>query len=75
LHGAIDDVALLSNCEVLFRNLPKRDKVTVQVYDDAHHAFDMFELPAEMQYRFGTLGYNEAAAKSAWIEVTSFLRK
>ena len=75
LFGAIDNVAPLSEWEILFNDLPKRDKVTVRVYDDAHHAFDNFELPAEMQYRFGTLGYNEAAAKSAWMEVTNFLRK
>ena len=75
LVGAIDNVAPLSKCEMLFGDLPKRHRLTVRVYDDAHHAFDNFELPAEMQYRFGTLGYNEAAAKSAWMEVTNFLHK
>jgi dienelactone hydrolase len=55
--------------------LSKRDRLTVLVYDDVHHGFDNFELPAKMQSQFGTLEYNEAAAKSAWIEVTKFLRK
>jgi dienelactone hydrolase len=75
LTGAIDNVAPLSNCATLFGDLPKRDKLTVRVYDNAHHSFDNFTLPAEMQYGFGTLGYNEAAAKSSWKEVTNFLRK
>ena len=75
LAGAIDNVAPLSKCESIFAQLPKRDKLTIRVYKDAHHAFDNFTLPAEMQYHYGTLGYNEAAAKSAWKEVTNFLRK
>ena len=75
LVGAIDNTAPLSRCEMIFNDLPKRNKLTVRVYDNAHHAFDNFTLPAEMQYRFGTIGYNEAAAKSAWKEVTNFLRK
>jgi dienelactone hydrolase len=45
------------------------------VYDDARHAFDDPNLPAKMEYQFGTLGYNEAAAKSAWVEMTNFLQK
>lgn len=75
LAGAIDNVAPLSDCEIIFDDLPHRDKLTVRVYDNAHHCFDNFTLPSEMQYIFGTVGYNEAAEKSAWKEVTNFLRK
>lgn len=75
LVGTIDTVAPLSKCESIFDELPKRDKLTIQVYKDAHHAFDNPTLPAEMQYEFGTLGYNEVAAKSAWKEVINFLRR
>jgi dienelactone hydrolase len=75
LVGSLDNVAPYSKCEKLFSSVPQPDKITVRIYDGAHHAFDNFTLPAEMQYRFGTLGYNEAAAKSAWKEVTNFLRK
>jgi dienelactone hydrolase len=75
LVGAIDNVNPLSKCESIFGKLPKRDKLTIRVYKDAHHGFDNFTLPAEMQYRFGTLGYNDAAAKSAWKEATNFLRR
>jgi len=75
LVGAIDNVAPLGICEGIFGRLPKRDRVTVRVYEDAHHAFDSSTLPAEMQYAFGTLGYNKAAATSAWKEATNFLRR
>lgn len=71
LVGAIDNITPLRFCRGLFGGLP----VTVHEYENAHHSFDMSELPAEMQYQFGTIGYNEAAAKSAWKEVTNFLRK
>jgi dienelactone hydrolase len=74
LSGALDNVTPLTKCNYLFRGLPSH-RLTVLVYDDARHGFDNFTLPAEMQVRFGTIGYNEAAAKSAWKEVTNFLRK
>ena len=75
LGGSLDNVAPISKCEALFSTLPKSNKLAVKTYDGAHHAFDNFQLPAEMQYPFGTMGYNESAAKSAWMEVTNFLRK
>jgi dienelactone hydrolase len=75
LGGSLDNVAPFSRCETLFNSLPKRNKLTVKIYDGVHHAFDNFQLPAEKQYRYGTLGYNESAAKSAWKEVTNFLHK
>ena len=74
LVGMIDNVAPERKCISLFRGLPD-ERLTIRTYKDAHHAFDNFTLPAEMQYRFGTLGYNKAAAESAWKEVVSFLRK
>ena len=74
LVGRMDNVTPLRFCNYLFRGLPSH-RLTIRVYDDAHHCFNMFELPAEMQYQFGTIGYNKAAAKSAWLEVTNFLRK
>jgi dienelactone hydrolase len=75
LVGSLDNVAPYSNCETLFSSVPKPDKITIRVYEGAHHGFDDFQLPAEMQYGYGTLGYNEAAAKSAWKEVINFLRE
>lgn len=75
LGGAIDKVSPFSTCEMLFRQVAKPDKLTIRVYEGAHHGFDRAELPSTTEGDFGTLGYNEAAAKSAWNEVTNFLRK
>ena len=75
LAGSLDNVAPFRECEILFAHLPKSNKLTVRVYDGAHHDFDNSALPSEMQYRHGTLGYNETAAKSAWNEVLVFLKR
>jgi dienelactone hydrolase len=72
--GMLDNVAPERSCTPLFSGLPN-ERLIVRTYKDTHHGFDNFTLPAEMQYRFGTMGYNESAAKSAWLEVTNFLRK
>lgn len=75
LLGAIDDIAPVSDCKSLFAHLPKPHKLTVRVYEGAHHGFDNSALPEVMEGMIGTFGYNEAAAKSAWLEVTKFLRR
>jgi dienelactone hydrolase len=75
LAGSLDNVAPFKKCQTLFSSIPKPDKITVRVYEGAHHGFSNFQLPAEMQHPLGTLGYNQAAAVSAWKEVVDFLRK
>jgi dienelactone hydrolase len=75
LFGTIDNVVRFPMCNHIFTHVPKPDKITVRVYEDAHHSFDNSDIPEPIQYQFGTLGYNEAAAKAAWEEVTNFLRK
>lgn len=76
LGASLDNVCPFNQCEALFGTLPNRDKHTVRVYEDAHHAFDNPAFQSEVQSLVGgTKKYNEAAAKSAWIEVTSFLKK
>jgi dienelactone hydrolase len=75
LHGAIDNVATPTSCESIFSRLGKPNRLTFRLYDDAHHGFDNPELPVEMKYQFGTLGYNEKAAKASWIEVENFLKR
>jgi len=74
LAGASDTVAPFTVCEGIFRRLKTRDKLTIRVYDDAHHCFDASELPAKTEYQFGTLGYNKAASESALIELKRFLK-
>lgn len=75
LLGAIDNIAPVSDCKSLFAQLPKPHKVTVRIYNGAHHGFDNSDLPEEVEGMIGTKGYNEAAAKSAWLEVIKFLRR
>ena len=75
LSGSKDNVVSSSHCKSLLSQKPARDHVKFLLYPDAHHGFDSLELPSEMQYRFGTLGYNEKAAKAAWEVVEGFLRR
>ena len=74
LAGDFDTVAPMSECETLFGELPKRENFTVRVYDGANHGFDISDLPDNKLY-MGALGYNKAAASSAWSELAAFLRK
>jgi dienelactone hydrolase len=77
LVGALDNIAPLDSCKQIFPAVSS-DRLVIRVYKDAHHCFDFQGIPAEMQHPlipYGTIGYNEAAAKAAWIEVTNFLRK
>jgi len=77
LMGTKDNITPVSACEYLFSTLPKRDRLTMRVYEDAHHYFDMSELPPETTSPgvTGTIGYNKSAAEAAWIEVTKFLKR
>ena len=75
LFGSKDNVVSSSLCKSLLSQIPARDHVKFLLYPDAHHGFDSLELPSEKQYRFGTLGYNEKAAKAAWEVVEGFLRR
>ena len=75
LVGKIDDTAPFWQCEETFGDMTKRHNLTAREYENAHHCFDISALPAEKPYKFGTIGYNKAAAKSAWKEVTKFLKK
>ena len=75
LFGTKSAVAPFNNCEKLFGDQPKSKKVTVRIYEDAYMGFDNSDLPPELNRGWGTVGYNEAAAKSAWSEVTNFLQK
>lgn len=75
LHGTVDNVAPMAVCEKFFRGLPKSTRLTFRTYKGAHHGFDVSQIQEEFQYSFGTLGYNEKAAKAAWRELTAFLRK
>jgi dienelactone hydrolase len=75
LFGEADNVVSLDVCNRIFASLPDAASVRLRTYPDAFHGFDMAHLPPKTEYRFGTLGYNESAAKSAWSELEQFLRR
>lgn len=75
LHGAADNVARSDICADFFSGLPANTRLTFRIYMGAHHGFDNANIPEGFQYRFGTLAYNEEAAKAAWKELTAFLLK
>jgi len=77
LFGAIDDVAPPSACDTAMNATPAAHRRAI-TYPNARHAFDVHSLPERMGVQYGSLhgsvGYNEAAAKSSWEEVLAFLR-
>lgn len=74
LAGEIDDMAPFKKCKSIFSQLP--EKLMVKIYENARHCFDIAGLPEKTPSAFfGTLGYNEAAAESAWREVINFLKR
>ena len=75
LFGEADNVVSLDWCKRIFATLSDPNVARLRTFADSYHGFDMSHLPAKTEYRFGTLGYNEAAAKSAWRELEQFLRR
>ncbi len=67
--GPFPAVILVSGCSRFDAEFSEKHYNRVQIQ------FDVPELPEKMEYRFGTLGYNETAAKNAWKEVMGFLQK
>ncbi len=75
LCAAKDFMAPSSRIEDLLPQVAARDRVKFIVYPDVYHGFDNSDLPAEMLTPYGTVGYNEKAAKAAWEEVERLLRR
>jgi dienelactone hydrolase len=73
LLGALDDVARPALCDPVVTGAPAA-RVRAITYPDARHGFDVPSLPARDDQPFGTIGYNEAAAKASWAAVLDFLR-
>jgi len=72
LLGGSDDVAPAALCDPVIRGAPPGSLRAV-TYPTARHAFDVRSLPARVQYPFGTLGYDAAAARAAWEAALGFL--
>jgi dienelactone hydrolase len=75
LCGGKDTVAPPAKFESLLSKVPARRSVKVLVYPDAYNQFYNPTLPGETPGLYGTIGYNEKAAKAAWGEVERFLRR
>ncbi len=71
--GSIDDVTPFMDCRKLIDNSPDASKVKFRVIPDGRHAFDFTGYPEKKPYAFGTIGYNEKAAKKAWKNVERFM--
>jgi dienelactone hydrolase len=72
LSGEADDVVPLSACRKLVDGMKM---VTILTYPSAHHGFDNKKFDPPRKYPLGTLGYNAAAAKSAWAELEKFMAR
>ncbi len=72
LSGEADDVVPLSACRKLLDGMKA---VTMRTYPSANHGFDNKKFDPPRKYAFGTLGYDAAAAKSAWAELEQFMAR
>ncbi len=72
LFGTADNVVSLDRCQPIFAASPG---VTLKTYAGAYHGFDNANFDPPMEYRFGTLGYDAAAATAAHRQMEQFLRR
>ena len=75
LLGALDEVTPPGTCRDLISRLGHPESVTVDVYPEAHHAFNNPARPVERLPDGRTIGYRPQAAAAAWAEVERFLRR
>jgi dienelactone hydrolase len=71
--GNEDNVTRPALCEPVAQGVPPHS-LTLMVYPNAFHGFDVRSLPQRAEYPFGTLGYNAGAATDSWARVGDFLR-
>jgi len=69
-----DRIARSDMCQDAAKDSANTDMVKMVIYPDAQHCFDMSELPLEMYFEFGKIGYHPQAAAAAWSEVERFLQ-
>lgn len=76
LLGNIDNVQPPEFCGALAKRLPAATRTTVRSYANAHHGFDISEIPVVTKPEAGpTLGFNPGARTAAWAEMLGFLRR
>ena len=72
LFGESDNVVSLDGCKSVFA---QSSSVNLQTYQNAHHGFDNDSFATPVEYRFGTIGYDAAAAQAAWAALSAFLQR
>ncbi len=72
LFGEADNVVWFRLCR---KNFSASKNLTLRTYPEVHHAFDFLKYNRPKKYGFGTLAYNEAATKTAWMEPVKFLKR
>jgi dienelactone hydrolase len=76
LLGGADDIADPRICERLLAESSAASEITVHVYPGARHGFDVSAAPPVLDIGGGmTIGYQPAAAESAWREIFAFFKK
>lgn len=75
LRGDADDMAPFGKCVPAVQTALDNKSMRDVVYPGALHSFDQFTVPQPLKNSLGTFGYNEAATKSAWREIETFLKE
>ncbi len=76
LLGELDNITQPFICQRYFERLPEDIPLQVHVYPEAHHGFDLAELPIVTTLEKGpTLASNPEAAATAWEEIKRFLKQ
>jgi dienelactone hydrolase len=75
LRGDADDMAPFGKCAPAVQTALDNKSMRDVVYPGALHSFDQFTVPQPLKNQLGTFGYNEAATKSAWREIETFLKE
>ncbi len=74
LLGDADDIADPMLCDALVDSSPIKGLITVRHYPGARHGFDIEGAPPVLDIGNGmTVGYQKAAANSAWNELIAFI--
>ena len=75
LRGGADDMAPFGKCMPAVKAALDNKSMRDVVHPGALHSFDQFTVPQPVKDAMGTHGYDEAATKSAWREMETFLKE
>ncbi len=73
LLGGADDLAPAGECQDVVAQLPEGHQVSVRVYPDGRHGFDVEDAPPIVEIGGGNPVYDAEAAREAWQDIVAFL--